>query len=104
MEKQLEKLEELKQRLEGLLVEGAFDDRTRKEQVDKVEAEMEGFNIEAALNFAERLIWNRENLLVFQPLASPAAPKISFGVPKGSRTPVAGVKGRSPGPLDDGDT
>ena len=25
------------------------------------------------------------------------------GVPKGSRTPVAGVKGRSPGPLDDGD-
>ena len=25
------------------------------------------------------------------------------GVPKGSRTPVAAVKGRSPRPLDDGD-
>ncbi len=25
------------------------------------------------------------------------------GVPKGIRTPVAAVKGRSPGPLDDGD-
>ena len=28
---------------------------------------------------------------------------ISDGVPKGSRTPVAAVKGRSPRPLDDGD-
>ena len=27
----------------------------------------------------------------------------SDGVPKGSRTPVAAVKGRSPRPLDDGD-
>ena len=26
-----------------------------------------------------------------------------FGVPKGIRTPVAGVKGQCPGPLDDGD-
>ena len=26
-----------------------------------------------------------------------------FGVPKGIRTPVAAVKGRSPRPLDDGD-
>ena len=26
-----------------------------------------------------------------------------FSVPKGTRTPVAGVKGRSPRPLDDGD-
>lgn len=25
------------------------------------------------------------------------------GVPKGVRTPVAAVRGRSPGPLDDGD-
>ena len=29
--------------------------------------------------------------------------KFSDGVPKGSRTPVAAVKGRSPRPLDDGD-
>ena len=28
---------------------------------------------------------------------------LKFGVPKGSRTPVAAVKGRSPRPLDDGD-
>ena len=28
---------------------------------------------------------------------------IKDGVPKGSRTPVAAVKGRSPRPLDDGD-
>ena len=28
---------------------------------------------------------------------------LSDGVPKGSRTPVAAVKGRSPRPLDDGD-
>ena len=26
------------------------------------------------------------------------------GVPKGSRTPVTAVKGRCPGPLDDGDS
>ena len=26
-----------------------------------------------------------------------------FGVPKGIRTPVTSVKGRCPGPLDDGD-
>ena len=30
--------------------------------------------------------------------------KFFGGVPKGSRTPVAAVKGRSPRPLDDGDT
>ena len=29
--------------------------------------------------------------------------KPKFGVPKGIRTPVAGVKGQCPGPLDDGD-
>ena len=29
--------------------------------------------------------------------------RFSDGVPKGSRTPVAAVKGRSPRPLDDGD-
>ena len=29
--------------------------------------------------------------------------KISLGVPKGIRTPVAAVKGRCPRPLDDGD-
>ena len=28
---------------------------------------------------------------------------VKDGVPKGSRTPVAAVKGRSPRPLDDGD-
>ena len=28
---------------------------------------------------------------------------LKVGVPKGSRTPVAAVKGRSPRPLDDGD-
>jgi hypothetical protein len=30
-------------------------------------------------------------------------PLILLGVPTGSRTPVAGVKGRYPRPLDDGD-
>jgi hypothetical protein len=30
-------------------------------------------------------------------------PLILLGVPTGSRTPVAGVKGRCPRPLDDGD-
>jgi hypothetical protein len=31
-------------------------------------------------------------------------PERKDGVPKGVRTPVAAVKGRSPRPLDDGDT
>ena len=30
-------------------------------------------------------------------------PLILYGVPTGSRTPVTGVKGRCPRPLDDGD-
>jgi hypothetical protein len=30
-------------------------------------------------------------------------PPFSYGVPKGIRTPVAGVKGQCPWPLDDGD-
>ena len=32
-----------------------------------------------------------------------AAQPFLIGVPKGVRTPVAAVRGRSPGPLDDGD-
>ena len=48
--------------------------------------------------------WNCRKSPVFQSLTGCSDKKINFGVPKGSRTPVAGVKGRSPGPLDDGDT
>ncbi len=35
--------------------------------------------------------------------ASFIATKLSYGVPKGVRTPVPAVKGRCPRPLDDGD-
>src|SRR5213080_5385371 len=34
----------------------------------------------------------------------PGFERASIGVPKGIRTPVTAVKGRCPGPLDDGDT
>ena len=73
-EQQLEKLKERKERLVELLVAGTLDEETYKEQADKVEAEiivkrlelneaeMEGFDIEAVLNFAEHLILNATRL------------------------------------------
>ena len=74
MEAQLEKLMGRKQRLVELLVASTLDESTYKEQVDKIEAEiivrqielneakMEGFDIEAVLNFAEHLILNASRL------------------------------------------
>ena len=74
MEAQLEKLMGRKQRLVEFLVAGTLDESTYKEQVDSIEAEiivkqielneakMEGFDIEAVLNFAEHLILNASRL------------------------------------------
>ena len=45
--------------------------------------------------------WKSKSGKVFYTLPLFVIPK--FGVPKGIRTPVAGVKGQCPGPLDDGD-
>lgn len=59
-----------------LLLEGTLDNKTYKAQADRLdaeiivkrlelnEAEMEGFDIEAALNFAEGLILNAERLWI----------------------------------------
>ncbi len=70
----MEKLMGRKQRLVEFLVAGTLDESTYKEQVDKIEAEiivkqielneakMEGFDIEAVLNFAEHLILNASRL------------------------------------------
>ncbi len=57
---------------------------------------------------ASKLLAHRSNLgfasrPLAAPLKKPAEAGIFNGVPKGIRTPVAGVKGRSPRPLDDGD-
>ena len=74
MERQLEKLQGRKQRLVEFLVKGTLDEKTYKEQAEKIgaeiivkqielnEAEMEGFDIEAVLNFAEHLILNATRL------------------------------------------
>jgi hypothetical protein len=40
---------------------------------------------------------------LFSPIKPDFASRIVTGVPKGIRTPVTAVKGRCPGPLDDGD-
>ncbi len=47
--------------------------------------------------------WIREYVQMDKNRQSDAYLFVFIGVPKGSRTPVTGVKGQCPRPLDDGD-